>query len=172
MQNSFLDYTMPIITNLGTTELIFGMCIIILIYGILKNKKEIKYLAIIALISLALTDTIISIIKVIVNEPRPFISLDSVHLLVTENDPYSFPSGHTGNIFSFAIALGINWTLKIKNYPIKLAWILIPIACIVAFSRIYVGVHYPLDVIVGMIIGIIGGVIATKIEQNHLYFMK
>ena len=167
LQNSFFDFIMPIITGLGALQTTLAICFLVLVYGIVKKNKNIIHLSIIGLIALAFTDSVISIIKIIVAEPRPFIALDSVHLLVTENDPYSFPSGHTGNIFTFAIAVGLNWSLNIKDKSIKLAWLLIPIAIIVGFSRIYVGVHYPFDVLVGLIIGIIGGIIATKIVNEH-----
>jgi len=168
LQNSYFNFIMPIITNLGALPTILAITLAILIYGIITKNKKIIHLTIVGLIALALTDITISLIKVIVAEPRPFVALNSVHLLVTEPDPYSFPSGHSGDIFAFATAFGFNHSLKIKNKSIKLAWLLIPIAIIVGFSRIYVGVHYPLDVLVGATIGIIGGVAGTKIGYNVL----
>ncbi|MEA4956999.1 putative undecaprenyl-diphosphatase YbjG [bioreactor metagenome] len=159
---------MPIITNLGSSTIVFTIVTILLIYGILKNNVKIKRIAIIGLIALIITTTIIFILKISINEPRPFISLKYVNLLIIENDPYSFPSGHSGNIFAFATAFGLNWKLKIKEKSFKLAWILFPIGILVCFSRIYIGVHYPFDILFGAIIGTFGGLIATMIVNKYI----
>jgi len=167
LQNSFFDFLMPTITNIGSDAFLISICIVLLIYGMIAKNRTLKYLSITGIIAVIFTDTIIGILKVLINEPRPFITLDSVNLLVNESDPYSFPSGHTGNIFALATALGFSWKFNIKNKSIKLAWLLIPLAFIIGFSRIYVGVHYPLDVLVGLIIGIIGGIVAIKIGNAY-----
>jgi len=156
---------MPIITNLGSSLVVFTISISLLIFGILKRNMKLKKLAIISLIALIITITIISALKVLINEPRPFISLKYVNLLIIENDPYSFPSGHGGNVFALATAFGLNWTLNIKGKQFKLAWILYPIALLVCFSRIYVGVHYPFDILIGGLVGIFGGLLATLIVK-------
>ena len=166
-QNSFFDFLMPKITDVGSMPFVAILCILLLVYGVITKNMWVKYLAITGIIALILTDTTISIFKVIFNEPRPFVTLNSVHLLISENDPYSFPSGHSGNIFALATALGLNWEFKIMGKTIKLIWFLIPIACLIGFSRIYIGVHYPFDIVVGAIIGVIGGIIATKIVYNY-----
>jgi len=162
LQNSFFDFLMPAITNIGSDGFLISICIALLIYGIAAKSRTVKYLAITGILAVVFTDTTIGILKVLINEPRPFITLDSVNLLVTENDPYSFPSGHTGNIFTIAISLGLSWSFSIRNKSIELVWLLIPLAFIIGFSRIYIGVHYPFDVVVGAIIGAIGGLIAIK----------
>jgi undecaprenyl-diphosphatase len=120
------------------------------------------------IVTLFLVTIVVAILKFSIAEPRPVIALKNVHLLVSEIDPYSFPSGHTTNAFALATVFGLNWKIPIFKRTVKLIWILIPIAAIVGFSRIYIGVHYPLDVLCGAIIGIILGVIATKIGKNYL----
>ena len=165
LQNSFFDFLMPLITNIGSGVFLISISILLLLYGIKIKNKRIAYLAIAGILAIVFTSLTIGIIKVLINEPRPFITLDSVRLLVVENDPYSFPSGHTGNIFAYVIALGLCWKINIKNKSIKLVWLLVPLAFIIGFSRIYIGVHYPFDVIVGSIIGIIAGFSAIKITD-------
>ncbi|WP_245634963.1 phosphatase PAP2 family protein [Methanobrevibacter cuticularis] len=159
---------MPLITDLGTLPFVLILCLIILEYGLFKKDKKIMKLAILGLIALLFPVIITYLLKILVGEPRPFVSLANVHLLVIETDPNSFPSGHTSNSFALAIGIGLNWEIKIKQRSIKLAWFLIPIASIIGFSRIYIGVHYPFDVITGAIIGIIGGLLATKIGNSYL----
>jgi len=172
MQNNFFDLLMPTITNIGTDIFLISICIIILLYSIITKNISLKYLAITGIIAIIFADIAIGILKVLINEPRPFITLDNIHLLTNETDPYSFPSGHTGNIFALATALGLRWTFNIKNKSIKLAWLLIPLAFIIGFSRIYIGVHYPFDVVAGAVIGIISGLIAIKIINNYLLNKK
>jgi undecaprenyl-diphosphatase len=165
LQNSFFDFLMPLITNIGSDVFLLLVCILLFIWGMISKNKPLKYLAITGFVAILLADSIIGILKVLIHEPRPFQTLNSVHLLVNESDPYSFPSGHTGNIFSFATSIGLSWKIKNKNKNIKLAWLLIPLAFIIGFSRIYVGVHYPFDVIVGGIIGVFAGLFAMKIMK-------
>jgi len=168
LQNNFFDFLMPIITNIGSDVFLISICIIILLYSIITKNIALRYLAIGGIIGIAFADILVGTLKILINEPRPFITLDNVHLLVNENDPYSFPSGHTGNIFAIATTLGLSWKFNIRTKSIKLAWLLIPLAFIIGFSRIYVGVHYPFDVVVGAIIGVIAGLIAIKIINNYL----
>ncbi|WP_052332081.1 phosphatase PAP2 family protein [Methanobrevibacter arboriphilus] len=166
---------MPIITDIGSTAVVFTISTILLIVGILKKNIKLRRLAIIGLIAFIITATIIFTLKVSVEEPRPFIVLKYVNLLIMENDPYSFPSGHSGNIFALATAFGLNWTLKIRGKQFKLAWILYPIALLTCFSRVYIGVHYPFDILIGGLIGIFGGLLATFIVNkyfNDINFLK
>jgi undecaprenyl-diphosphatase len=76
---------------------------------------------------------------------RPFIS----HLGIVQGtralDRYSFPSGHTLHAVSFTV-------LAVDAFPI-LAVLLVPFACLVAMSRVVLGLHYPSDVVVGALIG-------------------
>ena len=90
-------------------------------------------------------------IKILVKRPRPYEALKNVFRYkndLTFTDPYSFPSGHTSTAFSLATSL----TLR---YPDKAVLItgLYLYACSVSLGRIYLGVHYPTDVLGGMIIG-------------------
>ncbi|WP_221061512.1 phosphatase PAP2 family protein [Methanobrevibacter arboriphilus] len=159
---------MPIITDIGSTAVVFTISIILLIFGVFKKNIKLRRLAIIGLIAFIITVIIIFTLKVLVEEPRPFIVLKYVNLLIIELDPYSFPSGHSGNIFALATAFGLNWTLKIRGKQFKLAWILYPIALLASFSRVYIGVHYPFDILIGGLIGIFGGLLATFIVNRYL----
>lgn len=168
LQNSFFNFVMPIITNLGSEPFGIAICLILLTIGMATKNRSLQKLAILGIIALLITSIIVLIIKISVAEPRPFITLKNVHLLVVEKDPYSFPSGHTTNAFALATAFGLNWKIQFFKKNIKLIWFLIPLAAIIGFSRIYIGVHYPFDVLFGAIIGIIIGLIVTKIGNTYL----
>jgi len=172
LQNGFFNFTMPIITNLGSEFCGVAICLIIWVFAMIKKNEQLRKLAVIGIIALCLVSIIVSIIKFSVAEPRPFVTLKNVHLLETEIDPFSFPSGHTTNAFALTIVFGLNRKISIFKKPLKLIWFLIPLAAIVGFSRIYIGVHYPLDVLVGAIIGIILGLIAIKLGNTFLKIKK
>jgi undecaprenyl-diphosphatase len=82
--------------------------------------------------------------KVFVRE-RPFITHSSIALAGAPLDRYSFPSGHTLHAVSFA------WQAS-AHFP-ELAWVLVPLAALIAGSRVVLGLHYPTDVLVGAAIG-------------------
>lgn len=79
--------------------------------------------------------------------------------LLYSSDPNSFPSGHT----STAFAAGIVW---LKLIPVKsLKAVAVVQALLMGLSRMYVGVHYPSDVLMGALVGTLCAVIALKVEK-------
>ncbi|HKZ74002.1 MAG TPA: phosphatase PAP2 family protein [Steroidobacteraceae bacterium] len=76
---------------------------------------------------------------------RPFITHSSISLATAPMDRYSFPSGHTLHAVSFT------WQ-AVAHYP-ELGWLLVPLAALIAASRVVLGLHYPSDVLVGAAIG-------------------
>jgi len=86
------------------------------------------------------------ILKNTIKRERPFATLPSIRLRFHPSDKFSFPSGHTAAAFLMA-------TIISQFFP----WITIPIfiwAVFVGFSRVYLGVHYLTDILMGMILGI------------------
>ena len=82
--------------------------------------------------------------RVFVRE-RPFITHAAIDLAGAPLDRYSFPSGHTLHAVSFA------WQAS-AHFP-ELSWVLVPLAALIAGSRVVLGLHYPTDVVVGALIG-------------------
>ncbi len=85
---------------------------------------------------------------------RPFMVDDQIQLGTTPLDKYSFPSGHTLHATAFSIVV-------VYYFPI-LAWVVSPFAFLVAMSRIVLGLHYPTDVLAGVIIGVILAVVVLS----------
>jgi undecaprenyl-diphosphatase len=99
------------------------------------------------------------IIQLIYQRPRPFITHDVLQLI---NNPFdaSFPSGHT--ILAFALAFSVYF------YNKKLGSVFLFLAALVGLGRIYVGVHYPLDILGGILVGALSACIVQKIPWEKI----
>mgnify|MGYP000218034529 CR=1 FL=1 len=139
-QSEFCDFYFPAVTHLGDAEFYLSANLALFCFGDKKMKDSAK-LSSVGLIGTMLTT---QTLKCIVDRPRP------------EHTDYScckssFPSGHTTAAFTLAYIYG-------AQYP-KYRVPLYALAVSVALSRIYVGKHYPTDVIMGASIGTVGGII-------------
>ena len=102
----------------------------------------------------------VDILKHFITRSRPFISDSTISFLGTKlPDGYSFPSGHT--TIAFFLAYVIAYKFK-HSKPIVIGAYLF--AAIIGFSRIYLGAHYPMDVLGGLFLGLIFGHIAVLID--------
>ncbi|MDD3048414.1 MAG: phosphatase PAP2 family protein [Bacilli bacterium] len=145
----FLDNLMPIITTLASG----GMIWIVIGVMLLITKKYRKY-GIILFIAMILCSIIGSfILKPLFERPRPF-DLNYIKLLIAPPTDYSFPSGHT--MISFAAAMVIFYANKKMGIGALL------LAFLIGVSRLYLFVHYPSDVIVGAVLGILIGILSVK----------
>lgn len=150
----FLDVVMPVITTLGNGGAIW--IIIAISLTVTKKYRKIGLTMGLALIFSLLVGNII--LKPFVARVRPFNINTSIQLLIKAPVDFSFPSGHA--MASFAAAIVI--FCYNKKYGIG-ALIL---ATLIAFSRLYLYVHFPSDVIVGTITGVLLALISVKIMKN------
>ncbi|UTB32792.1 MAG: phosphatase PAP2 family protein [Methanobacterium sp. ERen5] len=164
LDNRLFDIIMPIITDFGSLLawfLIFGL---MFAFGGQKTRK----IAVLGVMALLIANVVVYSLKFFVAEPRPFLTLANVDLLVHAEETYSFPSGHAASSFAAAFVIGRKYKLKLKGKSYSLFYPLMIFAALVGFSRIYIGVHYPYDVLVGAIIGILSGYFALKLWNNNL----
>jgi membrane protein YqaA with SNARE-associated domain/acid phosphatase family membrane protein YuiD len=152
--NPALDIIMPIIS-----KTLYPLIAVVVIIMYMKDKK----FGIKLIYALLLASVIMLSLKYLINEPRPYLVLDNVHLLANEGHEPSFPSGHTTLAFTLAVSL--------LHYSKKIGILFLIWAMIVGYSRVYVGVHYPFDVLAGIIIGIVCGYL-TKIDTSKLKTLK
>ena len=154
IQNPFFNYLMPIITNLGLSLFWIVLSIILIIFGGKKGRN----VALILLIAIVIGFFLFDILKYVFMRPRPFMVLTGVHQLATAYN-YSFPSGHATIAFIACIILG-------KKYGHLILFILF--AVLIAFSRVYIGVHYPGDVVAGALLGVIISIFVLHFENDIL----
>jgi len=151
--NSIFDLVMPFITDANNWT--FPILALIVSLGFKCGKRG-KITLVLLIIGLSVTDSICAqILKPFFERVRPsYLDLGGLNLLVSKGGKWSMPSNHAANIFTFSVILGYFYE-KIKIPLFSLAFL-------IAFSRVYVGVHYPGDVIVGFFIGyFIGWVLLT-----------
>ncbi len=145
-RNQDFDGFFQLITNTAF-YVAFGVPLILLIINkVLKNVnmgKKPWYLFSVVISSAAVSN----ILKYSINRPRPFITHPIIEKISAGGSP-SFPSGHTSDAFAIATAISIAYP---KWYIIMLAYTW---AFTVAYSRMFLGVHYLSDVIAGITIGV------------------
>jgi undecaprenyl-diphosphatase len=121
-----------------------------------------RWAALAGLAALVLGFVSSEVLKSLVMQPRPFVSLPDVRLLISPPSSYSFPSVNA--TYAFATASGASLTARrlLGRLPIWV-WGFLALAIAVSYSRVYVGVHYPSDVLSGAIIGILIGWLVASI---------
>lgn len=159
LQSGFMDFIMPIITIFGDAG-IFWIAWAVLLLLFPKTRKTGLGMGIALLLGVVICNIIL---KPAVARPRPYDMQEElgvmIKLLVERQHDFSFPSGHT--IASFEASVVLLRNSKKMGIP---AFIL---AILIAFSRMYLYVHYPTDVIVSVILGtlfaFIGDAVAKRI---------
>ena len=146
------DVVVPLITRLGDAGIIWIILTVLLLI-IPKTRKTGVIMLAALLVDVLLCNVLI---KNLVARTRPFDVNTAVQLLVAKPQDYSFPSGHTAASFASVTALYLAGEKKLWKIALVLA-------VLIAFSRLYLYVHYPTDVLGGIITGAIAGYIGYKL---------
>ena len=158
MHNPVLDTLMSAITRLGDAGIFWILlCMVLLILP--KTRRSGVILMAALLVDLVICN---GILKPLVHRIRPFDVKTGIELLVKRPTDYSFPSGHTAASFASVTALYLAGEKKL--------WIpALVLAVLIAFSRLYLYVHYPTDVlggiVVGLAVGVLGYWLVKKVEE-------
>lgn len=154
LYNPYLDLFFNLITYIGSS--VFWILLIVLLW--LKNKKKISLHLLYAFI---LDTASILLLKFVFLRQRPFEVFD---LGIDIEIGPSFPSGHTERAFSGAFVL--------SNYYKKYRILFYSLSILVAFSRVYIGLHFPLDILIGAINGILFGAVSLLIPTKRIEKIK
>jgi undecaprenyl-diphosphatase len=150
LRNDLLNAVMPFLTNLNqmTVGRIFFLTVGVLLFALGGRTGKIVVLALV--LTITVSDQLSStLIKSIVKRERPCHVLPEVRPLVDCGSGKSFPSSHAVNMFAAAAVFAYGYR--------RWAWAFYTLAGVIAFSRIYVGVHYPSDAVGGALIGLLIG---------------
>ena len=131
---------MPVVSIVGSNAFLALAALLIMI--LVGRQKKIAGVVLMA--GLTLSFYSVGVLKALISRPRPFVALDGVNCLVGRGG-FSFPSGHSTYAFMAAFILSAFFGRK---HLFFLA------AALIAFSRVYVGVHYPSDAISGAALGL------------------
>lgn len=142
IRSEWLNPFVIFITNLGNGGFIWLLGSAALL--IPKQTRRIGVLALAALLGSVLIDNVI--LKNVIARTRPYETIAGLTSLVGAQKDYSFPSGHTGSSFAAAVVL-------FRGLPKKYGIPALVLAFLIGLSRLYVGVHYPTDVVCGALIG-------------------
>lgn len=158
LHTPFLDKIMVFITRLGDAGIIWIVLSIVLLL-IPKTRKSGAVMVAALVVDVLLCNIVL---KNLVARTRPNDVNTGVHLLVAKLHDYSFPSGHTAASFASVTALYLAGEKKLWKFALVLA-------CLIAISRLYLYVHYPTDVLGGILFGVISGYLGyRKVLKDHI----
>ena len=141
-QNPLFDLVMPILST--KRYFLLPAAVVILMLVVWGGRRMWVVLAV-AVAAVAFSDMGTNLIKAALHRTRPCHVLHDVHLLAGCTGSFSLPSNHASNMFALA-AVGC---LGLPRWR----WVLVVLAAGVAYSRVYLGVHYPGDVLAGAVWG-------------------
>lgn len=153
-QSPFLDRAMPVISSLADRGLIWILLTLILLCT--RKYRRAGQASAIALVFMLFVGNIV--LKPLAGRIRPYDVNTLIVLLIEAPTDYSFPSGHT--FASFACAC----TLLLEDKRLGIPALVL--AVLIAFSRMYLYVHYPTDVLAGVVLGIAAAILGHKLAPK------
>lgn len=149
---------------LATTQL--GNFIFALVFSLILILMGDNLLAYEVLLGISTLGLVVQIMKTLIHRTRPYIKLENIRIIGSRASGQSFPSGHTGQAFLMATLL-----LQYYHVNILISFLLYAIALLVGITRIYVGMHYPRDVIGGAILGTVWGLLGVVVN-SYMPFLR
>ncbi|MEZ4600053.1 MAG: phosphatase PAP2 family protein [Syntrophotaleaceae bacterium] len=141
----WLTNLFKVISRMGDGPLWGAVGVFLLLFGQGRERLAVAAAAVVALLSI----TLFTCLKKLIRRPRPSELWKDISCLVQPPDRYSFPSGHTMTAFSM---YGTFATLLPGS-----GWYFFPPALLIGVSRVFIGAHYPSDVVIGGVLGIVIG---------------
>ncbi len=174
-QNSFFDLVMPVMSDMKYFYIPLGL---LWVFMVAKKNLKSRTIAVTILLLIAVSDFVNSkVIKPVIGRPKPYYTITNIHYYkdkiwtitsktekAVKSINYAFPSSHATNTFAAAFFLSYYYPKFISFFYL--------IAILVGYSRIYLGVHYPFDVIAGGIEGTLFGLMFVWISNKIIVFFE
>ena len=168
LRSDFLDPIVKFITHSGDHGYLW-IALLVILFCIPKTRKA----AVIGAVTLILTFIVTNLwLKPMIGRTRPYEVIEGLTRIIGKQSDRSFPSGHTAN----SMAVGVSLWLVSRKYEIigdkKLyfpkwaGWIVLILSILIGLSRLYVGVHYPTDVLGGAFIAVIDTYIVYNLYKK------
>ena len=157
LRTPWLDAIMPRLTMLGNGGILWVVTALILLLRRPTRRWG-------AVLFFSLTVTLVAgdyIIKPLVARPRPFSGRPEIELLVSAPKNFSFPSGHSIG--------GVAAATVLMHYRRGLGWCALVMAILIMFSRLYLYVHFPTDVLGGIVIGLVIGFLSIALFERVIF---
>ncbi|OFX14501.1 MAG: hypothetical protein A2Z18_05660 [Armatimonadetes bacterium RBG_16_58_9] len=152
-----LDHVMVAVTTLGEGIVQTGLSLFFIVLGLLGRNVNWCRAGYAGSIAYAFSGATVQIVKALWDRPRPLLVLHDVRIVDYPLFVHSFPSGHATTAFAVLVALSV--------YLPRLRYVLIPLAFVSALSRVYIGVHFPLDIVYGAVVGALIGIGSARLVR-------
>ena len=153
LSSPFMDGFMKIITFLGNGGW-FWIVLALVLTAVPKTRRIGVSVCVSLLLSLILCNLTL---KPIVARTRPYDLIEGIELIIAKPTDFSFPSGHSSASFAASVAIFAN-NKKYGAFAVALAFL-------IAFSRLYLYVHFPSDVLAGILLGSFCGILGYYITK-------
>lgn len=152
IRTGILDPVMIAVTKLGDYGGLFWILMALTMIAI-KRTRPVGIRAAIGMVIMGIVNNVF--IKILVDRTRPYEVISGLDILIKKPVDASFPSGHTALAFTFTTVLLLSLPLIMeKKIARRISIAFIILSVLIAMSRLYVGVHYPSDVLGGLLLGI------------------
>lgn len=162
LRTPLLNALMVVYTTLGNGGMLF-IALTVLLLAFRATRKVGLSTGTGMILGLVVTNLTV---KPLMARPRPWVVMEGFASLVRSSDPNSFPSGHTCAAFAFAAAVCVAAPWKWMKAAALIA------AALMGCSRLYVGVHFPSDVLAGVVIGTLCGLAGAWLVKKITEFVQ
>jgi undecaprenyl-diphosphatase len=143
LANPLTNLVMPIVTSDNVLRVSYAVAMLLILW---KGDARMRWLVLVSIIVLTFTDQLSAgLLKPMIGRLRPCHVLENINLLVGCGGGKAMPSSHAANAFGQAILFALLY--------VRVRWWLVGAATLIAVSRVFVGVHYPGDIVVGASLG-------------------
>ena len=155
IRNDLLTPVVTFITHLGDAGVLW--IVLTVLFLCIPKLRRTGFLMMCSLLLNTLLNNLI--LKNLVARTRPYEIVEGLVSIVGKQSDFSFPSGHTGSSFAAAVVIFLMCPRKV-GVPVLI------LAVLISLSRLYVGVHFPTDVLAGAIIGTLSAVLVCHVYRK------